>query len=281
MIRILKESDIPIPLPLLDKIMDDIKSHIVSWIHDTFIDSLNEMIKNSLKSKEDKEIFESIIEKQKEKIETFKNYYSGFIKDSEYTLGNFSKNYSVLNYLPSGYKYSLPVGFDDYLGVIHYFDISKGGVRGEYLHFPKTITIYNYVWKEFLEDTRYLEKYNQFQIRDLEKFFKQIDNYILSIKGIVAHELVHYVQVTFIPQARWKLIHTKDSTFDKYVSSEMEFYPRIKNAYYDYLRDYGTFNRSDFEKFVSKNDFFYSLKKIDIKQYNRAIKQLYMVLQNI
>lgn len=289
MIRIKKpitliESDIPVPIKIIEYFIKQVKIHVLRFLMSTIKFYILEL-ENDVKKEDDN----SIIEKINYSIKRYQSflkildqeYPSGILKKDVEELTNLEDEIFVKDFLDSDYKYKLLNDRSNLNFKVYFQYDSPQHNIAEYRPDLQLIIVFVGVWKKFTDNPIYwfLKILNTKDLK--EKLNKLWGDY----RSAFHHELTHWVQNIFIPQGNWeknsfmKYINSEED-YKKYITSNLEFFPKLKGEYENFWSKFNQFNNDLFKKYINDSTFFQHLQKLDSEKYQKAVKQFYMLLQN-
>jgi hypothetical protein len=260
--NILKESSIPIPQQLADELLNRLKIYILNWMLYTVEKNINTRETNLNKDKKvynnkDNQEFIDLTNKLFGSVDKYFNDSEKYINQlheihqllkkeipntNHFKLEDYLRNWNTVldytRYVSSNYKYydqiidteNLANENGNDIKLFVYFDYS-GNSRGDYNERSKTISIYSSIWEKFINEIyspswqsngidflRVLNK-NNYSINKIKTI---LDSLFVEYQSVIEHELVHFIQHTFMPKIDWNKNYITDNlddikNFKKYV----------------------------------------------------------------
>lgn len=291
------ESDIPVPKDLVEFILNAIKSHVINYLLADIDRRIKEINHNKITHKDFLEPIDLVNYEKELKILPIwqKELKFEFPRNNRIWLNdkleNTEINFEVSKFFKNQ-KYNITDDRLKMLRLVLSFKNNDEFGDGSFTSKTNTIEITPRCFERFLRKVKCsihdFDQYGfifwQYIFKYKIDFIKEFRNLIFDYQSTLTHELVHFIQYNFMSKVKWAVDYSKviddEEAFKKYISSDIEFYPKLKGAYVDYMNEYHfKYDKNNFEKFINNDSFFKNLKTANLDKYKKAIKQFYMMLQ--
>jgi hypothetical protein len=270
------ESDIPVPVKIINYSIKKLKAHILQFLISSMEEEINYIVtKNITTSIHNIDLYKDFL------TVLYDQYPKDIPKKEVEQLDDFHIFLIVKDFIDSNYKYEL-LNDRETLQIDVYLQSNspEASISGQYSPDSKTIKLYRNILEKYFKTfiTRWYQSFHNTQE------LKRTLNYLwTSYQSILHHELVHFVQFIFMPKVDWfkNSYHgsvTSVDDFSKYISSNVEFFPKLKGEYELFWSQFDKVTNDTFKLYVSHSQFFINLNNYNHEKWQKAIKQFYMLL---